>query len=186
MTKDTEDIARLERRLVKRYRRGQWLQKWMPKLLCLLVLALAFYLFYPITVPYEDLDLEVVEEDGVFYVYATWTVHGGTVYGVERANVGYVDYENKIDYTDYYLRLETSRWNLLLYPGREKIISPRFHADGREVGASGTHRHVDANGVAYSLTSRFGRVYYDDPSGTPVLLWECGDIPKDSKEAADG
>lgn len=178
MIQDTEDIVRLERRLVKRHRRKQWLKKWMPPLLCLLALILAFYVFYPITVPYDALDLEVVEEEGICYVYATWTTYGGTVHGVERINVGYVDYENKIEYTDYYLRLETSRWNLWMHPGRERIILPRFYPDGREVGASGTHRHVDANGEAHSLTSRFGHVYYDDPSGTPVLLWECEDLPQ--------
>ncbi|MBQ9134135.1 MAG: hypothetical protein IJX64_06350 [Clostridia bacterium] len=146
------------------------------------------YLFKPIHLIAEDLDLEAVEKDGIIYIYATWA-EGGTIYArtgggstldedVKRVSY-YIDYENKIDYVDCHFRLEACRWDLLVHPKRDYIFTEKYYPDGRSVATIyESHRVIDENGTAYQMSSRCARLFYDDPDGTAVLVWECEGIPK--------
>lgn len=189
MWNDTEELKRFEQQYAAAKERKRKRIKKALIFICIFAVvmtAVCVYLFKPIHLTSEVLDLEPIEKDGIIYIYATWA-EGGVRYGSsgvstlsdEKRVSYYIDYENKIDYVDYYFRLEASRWNLLFHPKRDYMSTLKYYPDGSEVGKMwGTHRHVDENGTVYYLTAKCARLFYDNPDGTSVLVWECEEIPK--------
>lgn len=142
--------------------------------LCL-ILYLVFLAKYPL--PYDDLQLNVQEENGIIYIYATWTSDEGFIKGSISSTPIYLDYENDIDYREYHFQLSASNWKLLRYPGTTRLPD-KFYPNGVVVDSESYVRHIDEDGIAHDMNQRYGRVYYDNPDGTSILLWECEDMLK--------
>ena len=81
----------------------------------------------------------------------------------------YTDYENGIEYTDYHIHFEDSRWGLLFHPVRRGVR--KLYTDGSMVGEK-------MRAVIGGMVDRRSRLIYDNPDGTYVVLWECEEVSK--------
>lgn len=137
--------------------------------------AVCEYLFEPIHLTAEQVDPVAVEKNGIIYILGTNTSGRCKIVGKRPPRYA-VDLEKGIDYKEDVFYLEANRFDMFFRPERGALTTLNYYPDGRLVGAEGTHRYEAEDGTAYQLTTRYARVYYRNPDGTDVLLWECEDV----------
>lgn len=174
-TEDTCEEEYKQRQMVAKKRKKIILISLSLFLVLCLAIYLVFFVRYPLT--YDELQLYVQEEDGIIYTYATWSTMGGFITGYRSTTPLYLDFEKDVDYREFHFQFSASRWELLRYPGTTRSID-KYYTNGAVVGSEGYVCHRDDEGILHNMDQRCGRLYYDNPNGTTVLLWECEDMPQ--------
>ena len=119
-------------------------------------------------------EVKAIEKDGRIYFEYEMTDSG--IIGVqdEVSQTVLYDYENGIQYRYYYMCVTAQRFHLLLNKGT--IVHESFVLDetGREIhrGKWQFDPTVDYTENPTLMGTRYLRVYYENPDGSMILVWE--------------
>lgn len=137
-----------------------------------LAAAIYIYLFVPYNLSIDDMGgIEVVEENGIISFYAF--IYGGKIEGAPRFEETIYDTPNSVAYFSEYITYFTTRWNMWFYKQRKLLTYDQYTTDGQRIHSSGVTGHPDENGEHHIYRHKCGRLYYLNPDGSFVLLWEC-------------
>lgn len=143
-------------------------------LIVALILVCAIYsvFFVPRPMAYKDVKLSCNwTEDEILEI----TLHNVGMYcgyigdlGSEPYLINFVD---GLVYRDRYFTYENSLWNRWLYTNNIAIFA-RYTTEGVLCNTEGSEGHYDANGKYHQLIPAQSRIYYKNPDGSLVLVWD--------------
>lgn len=144
----------------------------------LLFLFIYNYLFGMTSMYYDDIEITYTEKDGNIYFEYMLTDKGGfSSGGLSLIPVVY-DYDYGIRYHYYCFDVAASRWNIWFYPAKTSIQDFILDEDGNEIHSGKETDHYTKEELLEHpglMDIRYIRVYYLNPDGTLVLLWEHPD-----------
>lgn len=144
-----------------------------------LILFFAFF-FISYKVPYDHMygGIQAVERDGIIEFDFYLTNSGDINFTGGISSTVIYDYDYGIKYVYQFMQIKTQRWHVWFK--KDVLTSPGFSLtkDGIETH-SGADREFDPN-IDYRenpllMRTRRLRVYYSNPDGSVVLIWEHPD-----------
>lgn len=142
----------------------------------LTIIAGGFYLFGGHYVGTDEMydEIQVINQDDRILFSYPMTRGGAISHRSETSKPVLYDYENGVQYKYQYLRITAQRFHL--YFNKGTLINNDFILDqtGHEVhtGISKFDPTIDYYENPQLMATRYLRVYYENPDGSLVLVWE--------------
>lgn len=144
----------------------------------LLFLLIYSYLFGMTAMYYDDIEITYTEENGnTCFEYMLTDKGGFTSGGLSLIPVVY-DYDYGVRYHYYCFNVAASRWDSWFHPAKTSIYDFILDEDGNEIHSGKETDHYTKEELRENpglMAIRYIRVYYLNPDGTLVLLWEHPD-----------
>ena len=152
------------------------LKKKAIKIICIILfvtalILLLLYVFNEIPVSYDEIEsgIEAVEEDGIIHFEFYLTDAPGGMFMGDVSPPILTDPETGIEYIYHGFQFRCSRWNRWVHPGKMDNPYLTFTKEGES----------QQNSVRYL------RIYYINPDGSLVLIWEHPDAEAIIERALD-
>jgi len=148
-------------------------------LVILFIISAITFLFGLTPIHYDNIEsgITYTENSGNIEFEYFLTSKGGSLSGSISTPVIY-DYDDGVRYHYYYFTIYAQRWNIWLHPGKDS--HPYFILDktGKEIHSGENTSHYTKDELIENpglLSIKYIRVYYLNPDGSLVLVWEHPD-----------
>ena len=154
-------------------------------IIVLAILAIIFlifvinYLFGMTPIHYDDIESGITyTEDSANIQFEYWLTSKGVSYKGSLSTTVVYDFDNGVRYHYYYFTISAKKWDIWFNHGRNS--NPYFVLDktGKEVHSGEDTSHYTEDELQENpglLPIKYIGVYYLNPDGTLVLLWEHPD-----------
>lgn len=154
-------------------------------IIVLAILAIIFlifvinYLFGMTPINYDDIESGITyTEDSANIQFEYWLTSKGVSYKGSLSTPVVYDFDNGVRYHYYYFTISAKKWDIWFNNGRNS--NPYFVLDktGKEVHSGEDTSHYTEDELRENpglLPIKYIGVYYLNPDGTLVLLWEHPD-----------